>query len=342
LAGFSSEERLSGRESKEPSQPFSGYKEAIDAYLRKIEVPGNEVSAASADAVLGGKRIRPILTLLVCEAVSGSYEKALPAACTYELAHGASLIQDDIVDESDTRHGRPATHKRLGALKAILISDNLLFDIYLELSKYNSVKISKKRLSELLRYVGSTAKLAAEGEFFEANLAGKRSVTEEEYLKLAELKTGSLFAGAAASGAVVGGASQRVVDAMYSFGLSIGVSFQILDDILDIAGNTSATGKPLLKDIQNNASNLVIIHALSRASTYQKQVIESMLWRKWFAISDMKRLTLTLEELGSFVHSNEVAHRYAESARRSLRFLPPSEARDKLRRLSYGLEARRK
>ena len=263
-------------------------------------------------------------------------------ACAYELAHGASLVQDDIIDESDTRHGHPATHKTYGLLKAILISDNLLFDIFLELSKYNTVKISKRRLSELLRYVGSAAQMAARGESFEAALAGNRSVTEEEYLKLAELKTGSLFAGAAASGAVVGGASQRVVDAMYNFGLSIGVSFQILDDILDIGGNTSATGKPILKDVQNNASNLVIIHALSRASNYQKQVIESMLWRKWFAISDMKRLTLTLEELGSFVHSNEVAHQYAETARRTLRFLPSSEARDKLRRLSYGLEVRRK
>ncbi len=332
-----------GKEGKEPAQPFAGYKEAIEAHLRTIDISGDDVSAASTASIsAGGKRVRPILTLLVCEAVSGSYEKALPVACAYELAHGASLIQDDIIDESDTRHGHTAAHKRYGLLRAILISDNLLFDIFSELSEYHSVKISKGRLSELLRYVGSAAKMAARGEFFEATLAGKSSVTEEEYLKLAELKTGSLFAGAAASGAVVGGASKRVVDAMYSFGLSIGVSFQILDDILDIAGNTSAIGKPILKDLQNNASNLVIIYALSRASHYQKQVIESMLWRKWFAMPDLKRLTLTLEELGSFVHSNEVAHQYAETARRTLRFLPPSEARDKLRRYSYGLEARRR
>ncbi len=330
-----------GREGKEPVQLFAGYKEAIEAYLRTIDISGDDISSATTEAIsAGGKRVRPILTLLVCEAVSGSYERALPVASAYELAHGASLIQDDIIDESDTRHGHPAAHKRYGLLKAILVSDNLLFDIFSELSKYHAVKISKRRLSELLRYVGVAAKMAVRGEFLESTLAGKRSVTEEEYLKLAELKTGSLFAGAAASGAVVGGASQRVVDATYNFGLSIGVSFQILDDILDIAGNTSATGKPVLKDLQNNASNLVIIHALSRASHYQKQVIQSMLWKKWFAISDLKRLTLTLEELGSFVHSSEVAHQYAETARRTLRFLPPSEARDKLRRFSYGLEVR--
>jgi geranylgeranyl diphosphate synthase type I len=184
--------------------------------------------------------------------------------------------------------------------------------------------------------------MAASGEFYEASLAAKSFITEEDYVKLAELKTGAGFAGAAASGAVVGGANQRVVDAMYQFGLSMGVSFQIQDDILDIAGNTRATGKPVLKDIQNNACNLVLVHALSKANPYQKQRIESMLWRKWFTISDVKKLSLTLQELGSVEHSTEVAHRYADAARRTLSFLPPSEARDKLQRLSYGLEVRHK
>ncbi len=319
------------------------YKDVIDTYLRSVHAQDDAIDSASAEAIsAGGKRIRPIVTLLVCEAVSGNYEKALPVASVYELAHSASLVQDDIIDESDTRHGRQAAHKRHGLLKAILISDSLLFDIFLELSKYNTSMISKGSISELLAFVGNAAKMVARGEFYEASLAAKGLASEEEYLKLAELKTGALFAGAAASGAVVGGARKPVVEAMYRFGLSMGVSFQIQDDILDIAGDSSSTGKPVLKDIQHNASNLVLVHALSKADPYQKQIIESMLWRKWFTTSDVQRLTLTLDQLGSLEHATQVAHRYAENARRTLRFLPPSVAKDKLEGLTYGLEVRRK
>ncbi len=344
MAGFSSEGKLSlRRETWDPTVYLRSYKDAVERYLRNINLEDTSISAAAGEAIsAGGKRVRPILTLLACEAVSGNYEKALPVAAAYELAHTASLVQDDMIDESEIRHGRTAVHKKYGLIRAILISDDLLFDIFAELSKYEQVRLSKRRLSQLLQYLAQTAKMAVNGEFYEASLAPKSSATEQEYLKLAEMKTGALFAGAAASGAVVGGATQRVVDSMYRFGLSIGVSFQIQDDILDIAGYTSVTGKPVLKDIQNNASNLLLIHALSRANPYQTQSIQSMMWRKWFAISDVKKLLVTLEELGSFAHSSEVAHHYADAARRSLRFLPSSDARDRLRRLSHGLEVRQR
>jgi geranylgeranyl pyrophosphate synthase len=320
---------------------LESYRGAIERYLRSIHADGDDVSKMSSEAVMsGGKRIRPILTLLVCEAVSGNYEKALPVASAYELAHGASLVQDDIIDESETRHGRPAVHERYGLLRAILISDNLLFDIFTELSKYQSLRISKRSLSELLGFVGGAAKMAARGEFYEASLKAKGNSTEKEYLKLAELKTGSFFAGAAASGAVVGGARKPVVEAMYRFGLALGVSFQIEDDMLDIAGDTGSTGKPILKDVQGNASNLVLIHALNEADPYQKQIIESMLYKKWFARSDVKRLNETLDQLGSFEHSSRVAHKYAETARNTLRVLSPSDARDKFEGITHGLEVR--
>ena len=163
-----------------------------------------------------------------------------------------------------------------------------------------------------------------------------------EYVKLAELKTGSLFAAAAACGAIAGRGTLKQVNASYQFGRNLGISFQIRDDILDIVGNEEATGKPLLKDLQNNASNMVLIHALSHADNYQKQSIHSMLYKKWFALQEIQALMKTLDQLGSIDHSNAVERNYAAAAKKALGALPASAARSKLEQLTEGLGSRTK
>jgi geranylgeranyl pyrophosphate synthase len=322
---------------------YEKYRQAIEGYLANLEI-GDTPLAAAVKEVLegGGKRLRPVLSMLVCEAVCGNFERALPAAAAFEMAHSASLVQDDIIDESDTRHGNQATHKKYGAVKAILISDAVIFEIFLEASKYGEAEIPRKKLGQLLGLIGTAAKLTADGEFYEMSLSQQPSVSEQEYLKLAELKTGSLFAGSAASGAIAGGAKKKEVEAAYDFGLNLGVAFQIRDDILDMKGNKYATGKPVLKDIQNNATNLVIVHALSKANSFQRHSIDSMMYRKWFALGDVKKLMGVLEELGSIEHSTAVARQYAERARQRLEELPKSPARVMLEGLAEGLETRSK
>ena len=325
------------------SEAVEPYREALQRYFiaeRGEESPLAEAIAGIIDS--GGKRLRPIISMLVCEAVSGSYEKALPVAAAFELAHSASLIQDDIIDESAMRHGQIATHKKYGETKAILISDMMIFEIFLELAKYGNAGIPVKRLAKLNSLIGTSAKLTAEGEFLEGAIAEKGAVTEEEYVRLAELKTGSLFAAAAACGAVAGGGTEKQVDAAYEFGKHLGISFQIRDDILDIVGNEEATGKPLLKDLQNNASNMVLVHALGHADPYQKQAIHSMLYKKWFTHQEIQSLMRTLDLLGSIDHSNSVERSYAAMAKKSLERLPQSAARSKLEQLTEGLGSRTK
>jgi geranylgeranyl diphosphate synthase type I len=319
------------------------YREALKAYLtseRGTPTPLTEAIAGILDA--GGKRLRPIIAMLFCEAASGSFEKALPVAAAFELAHSASLVQDDIIDESSMRHGQVATHKKYGETRAILISDLMIFEIFLELAKYGDSGLPQKRLAKLSSLIGNSAKLTAEGEFYEMTLAEKGGVTEEEYVKLAELKTGSLFAAAAACGAVVGGGTRKQVEAAYEFGRTLGISFQIRDDILDIVGNEEATGKPLLKDLQNNASNMVLVHALIHADPYQKQAIHSMMYKKWFAHQEVQTLMRTLDQLGSIDHSNAVERNYASKAKGSLAVFPASAARSKLEQLTEGLGSRTK
>ena len=337
--------------SAEPTPPVSPglaadmerYRMALQAYLSSRKEAPSPLTEAIAEILgTGGKRLRPVIAMLTCEAASGDFEKALPVAAIFELAHSASLVQDDIIDESTMRHGQVATHKKYGETRAILISDMMIFEIFLELAKYGDTDLPEKRVGKLSSLIGNSAKLTAEGEFYETTLAEKGAVTEEEYVKLAGLKTGALFAAASACGAVVGGATQRQVEAAYEFGRSLGISFQIRDDILDIVGNEEATGKPLLKDLQNNACNLVLVHALGHADPYQKQAIHSMLYKKYFALQEVQALMRTLDQLGSIDHSNAVERDYANRAKKALEAFPQSPARLKLEQLTEGLGSRTK
>lgn len=322
--------------------------EGITASYRKVVVEAisktfegdSEFSAAAREATLGGKKLRPVLALMTCEAVCGTVKPAIPVAVAYELAHSASLVQDDMIDESDLRHDKIAAHKKHGFVKAILASDVLLFQMFEEISKCDTKAMTSRRISKLLSLLGNAAKATAKGEYLEMQLASKLEITEAEYLQVASLKTGALFAASAASGALAGGGTDRVVQQMHGFGLNLGVAFQMKDDLLDVMGSKEAIGKPVFKDLQNNACNIVLVHALSTADTYQKNIILSLLYRKWFARRDIERLQNTLEDLGSARHASELAEKQLEASRDLLKVLPRSEAKEKLVKLTYSLGRR--
>jgi geranylgeranyl pyrophosphate synthase len=318
------------------------YKAIIEKGLSETYRKDSWLSKAAREALqAGGKRLRPLITLLVCEAISKSYEEALPVALCYELAHSASLIQDDIIDESTLRHSTPTAQKKYGLSRAILLSDSLIFEIFAQLARYRDSKITRERFAQLVGYVAQAAKLAADGEFMElALLSSEKNMSEADYLRTVALKTGALFAAAAASGAVVAGAGEEITKCMYEFGETFGIAFQIGDDILDILGDTRTTGKPALKDVQNNSSNIVLTHALSKADTMQRNVISSLLFKKWFSAPEAERLRLTLRELGSFEYAGTLLSRQAAASRDLLQKLPESEARETLLELTHTLEIR--
>lgn len=309
---------------------FNDYKKVIEDYIATLSSEGPLQAIAISAMESGGKRIRPIMALLCCELVSGGYTKAIPIATCYELAHSASLIQDDIIDESEMRHNEATVHKKHGIVKAILASDLLLFNIFSELAKYRSINISKRMLTELILYIAKSAKYTAEGELMELELSSKDNITEEDYIKLASLKTASLFAAACASGAIAGGAKRSLTEMVYKYGFNLGIAFQINDDVTDIVGESNVIGKPVLKDIQNNATNIVIVNALRKADAYQRQIIQSMLWKRWFSSSEIERLRATLEELGSIQFAEQLAKRYANEAVSIINHFDESRARQKL------------
>ncbi len=264
-----------------------------------------------------------------------------PAALSYELAHEASLVQDDIFDNSDLRHDRETVHKRQGLIIAVLVSDLMIFEIFEQLAKYEPSTLSKAKVARLMTYISRAANLTINGEFLEAKYATKSSFTEQEYLEVASLKTGSLLAATSASGALVGGATDKVVESMYQFGLNLGIAFQIQDDILDITGDKSQLGKPVMKDLQNNVCNIVLINALERSDAYRRNEINSMLYKKWFAVSDVRTLQSLLKELKSIEYASKLAEKYTAASRECLASLGESQAKDKLIGLTYALEMRR-
>jgi geranylgeranyl pyrophosphate synthase len=318
------------------------YRQEVEKRLSEIYSTDSWISAAANEAIrAGGKRLRPLLAVLACEAICGNPEPAFPAALAYELAHAASLIQDDIIDESAVRHGSPTAYKRYGLARAIMLSDSMIFEIFALMARYRDTQLPKAGLAQLLELLGRSASLAAEGEMLEVALSRRGDIKTEEYTKVIGQKTGALFAASAASGAVVAGADKALVDKMYEFGLSLGVALQIGDDILDIKGNTLNTGKPVFKDIENNAGNVVLLHALSHADVHQKNAINSLFFKKWFTSLESEKLLELLKDLGSFEYAYSLLSEQATFCRTLLQSLPPSHARNALEELTRSVEVRK-
>ena len=146
-------------------QALSPYVNAIEDEFRRRRDPNSKIMSLAYDFVEGGgKRLRPSITLMVCESLKGSFRDALPVAVAYELAHTASLTQDDIIDNSPTRHNMPTAHTAYGLTTAILLSDMMIFDMFSRLAEYADLDITKEQLATLLGYIAKAAKEAAEGE----------------------------------------------------------------------------------------------------------------------------------------------------------------------------------
>ncbi|MDG6994608.1 MAG: polyprenyl synthetase family protein [Nitrososphaerota archaeon] len=321
---------------------LSEYRRILEKALKEAYSQVYVLERVSLESTLaGGKKLRPILALLSCETISGSYGKAIPIAIAYELAHSASLVQDDIIDDSDLRHEKVALHKRFGVTKSIIVSDLMIFEMFTQLGTYGDSDLPKERLGDLLRLVSRSARLTAQGEFLEIGLTSKDRISESEYLEVAKLKTGSLLAATSASGGIVAGAPEEVVDSLYRFGLNLGIAFQMRDDVLDIVGEAQKLGKPVMKDVQNNACNIVLVHAKSNANAEQKNVIDSMVYSKWFTSGDVKKLLKVLKDLGSIEYATKLISKYADASRKCLEVLPNNLARDKLSKLTHALEERK-
>jgi len=204
-----------------------------------------------------GKRIRPLLCLLVCEAISGNYRPALPAAAAVELVHNFSLIHDDIEDKSPRRRGRATVWRVWGVPQAINAGDGLLALAHLALQRLADPRLVSKATGIL-----DEACLAlCEGQYLDIAFQERTDVTLEMYLTMARKKTASLLECAAHLGAILATGKKRIIEAYRGFARNLGLAFQVTDDLLGIWGEEEKTGKGVGEDIKAGKKSLPVVYA---------------------------------------------------------------------------------
>jgi len=215
---------------------------------------------------LGGKRLRPVLTLMANDMFGGDAQKALKAAMAIEMFHNFTLVHDDIMDNADIRRGQPTVHVKWNQTIAILSGDLMMIkatDLLCETETND--------LRKLIQVFNKTAAEVCEGQQWDMNFETQSNVSEQDYLNMITLKTAVLLGCALKIGALVGGANDADAQHLYEFGKNIGVAFQLQDDILDSFGEGDKVGKKIGGDIAANKKTILLIEALNSAEGDDKE-----------------------------------------------------------------------
>ncbi|MDG1902258.1 MAG: polyprenyl synthetase family protein [Bacteroidales bacterium] len=216
----------------------------------------------------GGKRIRPVTTLMGCELFCNDFKKALPQSIAIELFHNFTLIHDDIMDDAPIRRGKETVFKKWNSNIAILSGDTLFALAYQYAQQADTVI-----LKDILSVFNQTAIEVCEGQQFDLNYETRNSVSVDEYINMIRLKTGVLFGASLKIGALIGGASNSDADLLYDFGVNIGLGFQLKDDLLDTFGNEIVFGKKNGGDIVSNKKTFLYIKALELANNNERNIL---------------------------------------------------------------------
>ncbi len=285
----------------------------------------------------GGKRFRPALTFLACECVGGRKEEAVSAAAAVELLHNMTLVHDDIEDQSELRRGKPCIHKIYGVPTAINTGDAMLIKVF-EIA--NSSKIPETRCQKLVAKIAERAYGITWGQAFEFSMWNRKIFTEEDVIRLLRYKTGALTALSTEAGAIAGGGSQDQLEILGEFGETVGVAFQIVDDILNVAGDVKEYGKEIGGDIREGKKTVISAHLLKAAKAQDKNTFTRLLGKKKIQKNEIRRVIGLYEKYGSINSANAEAQRYLKNAMSVLNRLPESEARSNLASIAQFLVSR--
>jgi geranylgeranyl diphosphate synthase type I len=302
-----------------------------------------------------GKRLRPAVLLFACAAVGGDESQALPAAAAVELFHNWSLVHDDIIDNDDLRRGQPTAHRLASALAreqlglaeasaehygqsaAIMAGDLILSWAIRMLLRCRDRGVAAEVVLDLMaRLADQLAPQLIDGEMQDVEFSHLPvdQVTEEQVLRMLELKTGALLDYAASTGACIGKgqtyAACPEARLVGDFARSCGIAFQLQDDILGIVGDERQLGKPIGSDLREGKATVLVLHALRAASRPQRDAIQHVLGSGTATSGDISAAIGLLRELGSVEYAQAMARRYIGGARAGLAQLPPSAARDLL------------
>lgn len=290
----------------------------------------------------GGKRLRPLLCLLVTEASGGLMERAMPVAVALELVHNFSLVHDDIEDKSVTRRGRPSVWKMWGIPLATNVGDGLFALTHLALGRLADRGIPPLRVLKAIRAFDAACVALTEGQFLDMSFEARADVTLDEYLQMIRGKTAALIRVACQLGALIAGAPPETVAHYARFGEHLGMAFQIQDDWLGVWGEEAATGKPVGDDIRERKKNYPVVYALERlAAVDDPRLVE--LYRQDRTDEAMVQTILSiLDQVDAEAHTLKAARTYHEQALAAIAATSiENEAQTWLTELAHALASRR-
>jgi len=272
----------------------------------------------------GGKRVRPALTILSNYSVGGDGARynSIRMATVMEFLHTATLVHDDIIDDSDTRRNRPTVNALYGNETAVLMGDWLYMSAF-------ETSLAERSLPILDILTGVTRKMT-EGELLQLSLLGQSDVSEAQYLDVLQRKTAYLFSACCEVGAILGGATAKQREALRDYGLNLGTAFQLIDDLLDFTSDEHTLGKAAGVDLLGGKVTLPLIYLISADET-GREMAQIVMKEGNYSSVPRSELLRAVDRVGGFDRARVRADQFAEAARQCLSVLPDSEYCESLR-----------
>jgi len=311
------------------SLPIATAKEVFDLVRDDLSAVEREFGRQSKSEVVviqdiaryllsgGGKRIRPLLLLLSAKALGFTGESRIRLGAVVEMLHTATLVHDDIIDEAQTRRGKPSANTAWGASKCVLAGDWLYMQSF-------QTALDERNFKILDLLIGLTQQMV-EGELLQMQKLG-HLINEEEYFDLIFRKTAMLFKVSMQLGAALAGVDETVEQQLGEYGRNLGLAFQIVDDVLDLVGEEATLGKPAASDLREGKATLAVIHALERGTGAEREAIRTVLADRDFTRVKHATILEILRGHGSLEYAMDAARAYAEAARQSIADLPQANA----------------
>lgn len=253
---------------------FNEYLERVNNAIKAIpypEQPSHLYEPITYTMDLGGKRLRPVLVLMACDAVGGDINRAITPAIGLEMFHNFTLLHDDVMDKADIRRGKPTVHVKWDDNTAILSGDAML-----TMATQLIAQAPADVMPQVMDLYNRTAMEIYEGQQYDVDFETRGDVTVDEYIEMIRLKTSVLLGCACKMGALIGGADEATAQLFYKVGENLGLAFQLQDDMLDVWGDEATFGKAIGGDIMNNKKTFLLINAMQRATGDHK--VELSLW----------------------------------------------------------------
>jgi len=295
----------------------SALSDNLDPYLDQVGETARHILFS------GGKRLRPLLLVLSARlcGYQGTYDVTF--STIFEYLHAATLLHDDLVDDAYMRRGQPVAHSKWGNPRAVLVGDFLF-------ARALSIAAETKR-PKIIKAIAAITEDMSQGEIHQLVRKGTIDLSEEEYNEIIRRKTAALIQGACLSGALIAGARETAERALSTFGLHIGMAFQMADDLLDYIADTRVLGKAVGADLREGKVTLPVIHALKMANARDRLWMEDLISLQDFSEADFRRLVRLLERYGGLDYTKEAASAHVKEAKRALAAFPPSTTLSLLR-----------